>query len=133
MALGNGKLPEPHGASLALTVPRKYFAPDALDAVYSYAGRFSRFRRTTQSMRDFGVKFVLLRRKAEFCMQPRGASLAACMAALCVQKASLSCAATAYGGLGIVEITRQMRRLPGLMGGSGRPGIFSVEDGDVRE
>ena len=83
MAIGGGKLLEPDGWSLAPTISRDDFAPDALGAVYLDAVHFLRCKMATQTLGGHPVKFDLLRRKADGRMQPGGASPEAPAAASC--------------------------------------------------
>ena len=49
VAMGSDKLMEPDAVGRSLRVPREYFAPNALNAVYQYAICFLHFERTTHS------------------------------------------------------------------------------------
>ena len=121
-----GKLLEPDGANLALTVLRDYFAPDALDAVHQEVVHFSSSKRTTQTMDNCMVKIDLFRKVADGRLQPGGISPGAFAAEWCSKKASLhradksSMVSSTLGSLGILEFAQHVSRLFGPMGGSRR-------------
>ena len=53
------------GAARISDILRKFFAPDAADAIHQQATRFSHPRRAGQSIDEFIAEFDLPRRKAE--------------------------------------------------------------------
>ena len=60
MTLGIRKLLELDGAGMSLTIPRGYYPPDAMDAVYQEMVKFLRFRESTQTTDEYLVKLDLL-------------------------------------------------------------------------
>ena len=57
------------GVAKTSDVLRNYFAPEAVDAIRQQVMRFTRSRRTDQSVDEYIAEFDLLRRKAESKME----------------------------------------------------------------
>ena len=72
---------------MLLAVPGDYFAPGALGSAYEELAKSSNFRKTTQSMAEYLVKFDLLRWQAEEHTLPGGTISQTFVAALLLQQA----------------------------------------------
>ena len=57
LAVGNDRLWEPAGVMTITPVLHHYFAPNALDSVYREVACFLHFKRTTQTMGVYSVRF----------------------------------------------------------------------------
>ena len=138
MALGISNLVEPDRAIMALKVPQDYFAPGASVAAHQDVAALLHFRKTTQEMGEYLVKFDLPLRQAGGRTEPGGTSLQALGASLCLQNAGRPrhekplISASRHGHLEISVISRQMRRLFGPMGSVGKQDVLFV-GGDSKD
>ena len=96
-----------------------YFSPDAVDSSFQEVARFLQLKRRAPATDAYFVEFDALRRKAESKIQMGGGIPEGSVSILQMKNAALSrqekslVLASVQGGLGSLDVAKQMRRLIG--------------------
>ena len=134
LAEGSGVLDHGERVPGTLNISRNHFAPEAADAIHRQVMRFTRYRRTDQSVAEYIVELHLLRWRAESKMEMGAGFPDQFISIACMDNALLSrCeqsldTASCRNSLRFEGASATMRGLFGSRGGGSRKDALITED-----